>query len=409
MAPQTRWRLLGWALIVWGLANSAYLLTRTWGLLADRGPGTIDVCSAMFGTGCDATLLSESSWQLGIPLAGWGLVFYCTLAALLGLAWWLGTAFKVEATLAALVIALLGACASLILAVVMLAGWAPFCPLCLVIHAINLTLAPIFRRSSGRTTRELFQVAKAGLAYLVGREPEGLNDAPWKVVGFLAAGLVAVVAYQWIYVESALRRAAAANDPKPVDVLRAYQSSPKQDLTVDVDDARLGPADAPVQLVVFMSFQCPACAEFANELRPLRAEFGDKLCIVVKHFPLGKSCNPALKTDKQLRACEAALAAEAARRQGQFWPVHDALFQTDLEAAGDTFVRIAEQTSLDLPRFNTDRAAPETAAKVRADIELATRLGVSETPAVFLNEHRLPRFGPAILRVLIAHEMQMHP
>jgi Protein-disulfide isomerase len=409
MAPQTRWRLLGWALIVWGLANSAYLLTRTWGLLADRGPGTIDVCSAVFGTGCDATLLSESSWQLGIPLAGWGLVFYCTLAGLLGLAWWLGAAFNVEATLAALVIALLGACASLILAAVMLAGWAPLCPLCLVIHVINLALPPILWRSGGRTTRELFQVAKAGMAYLVGRESEGMTDAPWKVVGFLAAGLVAVVAYQWIYVESALRRAAAANDPKPADVLRAYLSSPKQDLPIDADDARLGPADAPVCLVVFMSFQCPACAEFAKELRPLRAEFGDKLCIVVKHFPLGRACNPALKTDKQPRSCEAALAAEAARRQDQFWPVHDALFQADLEAAGDTLVRIAQEIGLDLPRFNADRAAPETAAKVRADIELATRLGVAETPAVFLNKHRLHRFSPAILRVLIAHELQAHP
>ncbi len=404
IAPENCWRLVGLTLTGLGLVVSGYLLMRTWGLLAERGPGVIDVCSAVFGTGCDATLLSASSWQLGIPLAGWGVVFYCTLAGLQVLASWLGAAFKGEATLAALLIAILGAGISVVLAAGMLAGWAPLCPLCMVVHANNLALVPILKRSCGRTTRELLQAAGSGLKYLVGREPQGMTDAPWKVVGFIAAGLIAVVAYQWVFIETALWRAAATADPQPAEVLRAYRSTPKQDLSIDADDARLGPADAPVQLIVFLSFQCPACGTFAKELRPLSEEFGDKLCVAIKHFPLGTACNPALQTDKQPRSCEAALAAEAARRQGQFWPIHDALFESDLEAGDGALVRIAQSIGLDMARFEADRAAPLALAKVKRDIEIATRLGVTETPAVFLNGRRVHHFIPAALRVIITQE-----
>jgi protein-disulfide isomerase/uncharacterized membrane protein len=390
------------------LAVSLYLLWRTWGLLADRGPGWFDVCSAVFGRGCDATLLAEPSWQLGIPLAGWGLVFYSTLAGLLVLAWWLGEAFKLEATLAALLIAVLGACASVILAAVMFAGWAPLCPLCLVVHLINLALVPVLMRLTGRTSRELLQAARAGLKYLAGGETDAATDAPWKVVGFITAGLVAVVAYQWVFVETALRRAAAAGEAQPAEVLRAFQAAPQQELPVDADDPRLGSADAPVQLVVFISFQCPGCAALAGEIRQLRDEFGDKLCVVLKHYPLGTACNPAVRVDQQPRSCEAARAAEAARRQDRFWPVHDALLQADLDAP-DVLVRIAKQTELELQQFEADRASPATLAKVSKDIELATRLGVAETPAVFLNGRRLRWLSPATMRLLITHELQMRP
>ena len=109
MKSGARWRLLCLTLIGLGLVVSVYLLARTFTLMVGGGPEAIDVCSAVFGASCDAALLSPTSRQLGIPLAGWGFVYYGTLACLLVLAWALGEAFELPATLGALLLAAAGA------------------------------------------------------------------------------------------------------------------------------------------------------------------------------------------------------------------------------------------------------------------------------------------------------------
>ena len=65
----------------------------------------VDICSALFGTGCDETLQSRTAVQLGLPLAGWGLIYYGTLASLLLLGWAMGDAFQFEASLTACLLA----------------------------------------------------------------------------------------------------------------------------------------------------------------------------------------------------------------------------------------------------------------------------------------------------------------
>ena len=103
--PTMRWRGLCAVLILVGSLLSGYLLFRTFTLLAQGAGGAPDVCSAVFGLGCDATLLGAGSWRLGSPLAGWGLVYYAALGCLLSLGWTLKDAFEAEATLGALVLA----------------------------------------------------------------------------------------------------------------------------------------------------------------------------------------------------------------------------------------------------------------------------------------------------------------
>ena len=108
MTSTARRRMLCLSLLGLGSLVSAYLLARSFALVATRVSDAIDVCSAIFGTGCDEALLSAASWQLGIPLAGWGVVYYVTLACLLVMAWALGEAFELEATLGALLLSAAG-------------------------------------------------------------------------------------------------------------------------------------------------------------------------------------------------------------------------------------------------------------------------------------------------------------
>src|SRR5262249_48828739 len=120
---------------------------------------------------------------------------------------------------------------------------------------------------------------------------------------------------------------------------------------------------------------------------------------------LSSICNPALTDDRHPRACEAAWAGESARRQGHFWAFHDTLFAADLNSLQVTFEGIARQAGLDLGLFNADRARDETRAKVKADIELGIRLGVGETPTIFVNGRRAPDVRGQTLHLLIMSEM----
>ena len=406
MTATGRRRSLCLTLISLGLAVSGYLLARTFALMLDQAPDSFDLCSAIFGTGCDAALLSDTSWVLGIPLAGWGVVYSASLLCLLILAWALGEAFEREATLGAVVLAAAGAVGSLYLTAIVLAGRAPLCPLCMVVHGINLLLVPALARLSERTVGQLLQDLRNGGKYVRGGRTDAPREARWKTVGFVTTALVAVVLYQWVLVESERRVHAADGAFDPAQALAAYASTPRQDIPLDPDDPRIGSSDAPVRLVVFSSFQCPGCRAFAQEMRHLADRYVDELTITFKHFPLETACNAAASFDKHPRSCEAAWAAEAAHRQGGFWPFHDALFATSLDASDETINRIALKTGLDLAQFEVDRRSEATLAKVRADCELGNRLGVDATPSLYLNGRRIRRASRRTLELLIDQELK---
>ena len=402
-----RLRFLCLTLIALGLAVSGYLLSRHLALASAGAQDGLDVCSALFGTGCDAALRSAVSIQFGIPLAGWGVVYYTTLAVFLLLAWVFGKSFKFEATLAALVLSVVAALAGVGLVVTMLVGQFPFCPLCAVVHTINLVLVFPLKRMTGRPIPQLLKALAEGGMYLLAGKTADPAQARWKLLGFFTVALSSVVLYQWVVIETMPQEVAEASQSDDQEVLATYQESPRQVIPIDVDDPRLGPSHAPIQLVVFSDFRCPSCRSFSDRASHLARRFRENLQIVFKHFPLGKACNRSVIRNFHPRSCEAAWAAEAARRQGRFWSFHDALFSSDLTSGQNTVSQIAKALMLDLQRFEADRNAEATMAKVKGDVELGIRLGVNSTPAVFLNGRRVYDFGTEMLEFLITLELQV--
>ena len=115
-------RVLCLSLIAAGAALSLYLLLRHFALVVS--PESIDtgICSSVFGKGCDETLTSPLSYLLGIPLAGWGVVYFGMLPALLGLGWTIGGNQALETSIVAVGISLVGALLSIVLATTFLLG-----------------------------------------------------------------------------------------------------------------------------------------------------------------------------------------------------------------------------------------------------------------------------------------------
>ncbi|MEA2281077.1 MAG: hypothetical protein QOK21_1684 [Solirubrobacteraceae bacterium] len=85
------------------------------------------------------------------------------------------------------------------------------------------------------------------------------------------------------------------------------------------------------------------------------------------------------------RAHAAACAAEAADRQGAFWPMHDALFADQAHLEDPHLWARAERLGLEVERFDADRRDPAIAERVRASLRAGIRAGVATTPTLFLD------------------------
>ncbi|HLK61458.1 MAG TPA: thioredoxin domain-containing protein [Chthonomonadaceae bacterium] len=134
----------------------------------------------------------------------------------------------------------------------------------------------------------------------------------------------------------------------------------------------LGERNSPYTLVEFADYQCPPCRAASQELPELLTRYRGKLRFSFRNYPL---------TNLHLLAMSAAIAAEAAREQHQFWPMHDALMQGDLDASAIT--GLVSRLHLDRSRY--DQACQTSAKKrVEDDMKLADRFNLSSTPTFVL-------------------------
>jgi protein-disulfide isomerase len=140
----------------------------------------------------------------------------------------------------------------------------------------------------------------------------------------------------------------------------------------------LGSKDAPVMLVEFADYECPYCQKVAPAIKKLQEDFGGKLAVAYKDFPLPMHAH----------AEKAAEAARCAGKQGQFWAFHDELFRSK-ELDVDQLKAQARALKLDAAAFNKCLDGGETAAAVQQDREQGLRLGLSGTPSFFVNGHFL--------------------
>jgi protein-disulfide isomerase len=139
-------------------------------------------------------------------------------------------------------------------------------------------------------------------------------------------------------------------------------------------------------VLVYGDYECPYCAALEARLRDAAA----RVCF--RHFPV-RSSHP--------RAHAAACAAEAAARQGAFWPMHDALFADQGRLEDPHLWARAERLGLDVARFDADRRSDAVAERVRADFRAGVRAGVATTPTVFVDGQAFPgRPGPELWALL---------
>ncbi len=112
--------------------------------------------------------------------------------------------------------------------------------------------------------------------------------------------------------------------------------------------------------------------------------YGDKVRIVWKHFPL----------DMHQDAPLAALASMAALEQGKFWEFHDKVFASQPNIQRQYLVQYAKDLGIDAKRFEAAIAGSHGKPAIDADVAEAKTLGVTGTPAFFINGHFLSGSRP---------------
>ncbi|GAA1739847.1 hypothetical protein GCM10009809_39200 [Isoptericola hypogeus] len=148
--------------------------------------------------------------------------------------------------------------------------------------------------------------------------------------------------------------------------------------------------DEKAVLVEFLDFECEACRAFYPAVEEVRATQGDELTLAIRYFPIPSHAN----------STNAAVAVEAAARQGQLEAMYQRMYETQAEwgeqrdSQAHVFRGFAQDMGLDMEQYEADVADPEVAARVQRDFDAGRALGVQGTPTFFLDGKRLEVSSP---------------
>ena len=137
-----------------------------------------------------------------------------------------------------------------------------------------------------------------------------------------------------------------------------------------------GSEKTPVTIIEFSDFHCPYCKQVQPTLKRILSDYSGRVTLAYRDFPLDQLHPSARK---------AAEAARCANDQGKFWEFHDKLYGGGPDASPETLTRLAKETGLDVVAFQQCLAVSKHRPDIDRDIEEAASLGVSGTPAFFIN------------------------
>lgn len=150
---------------------------------------------------------------------------------------------------------------------------------------------------------------------------------------------------------------------------------------INDDDHVMGGVEASVQFIVYSDFECPYCAQFSGTIKKIKDTFGDSIIIAFRHFPLSK----------HRKALLASIASECAAEQGEFWEMHDKIFEDNKNGnlEKEQFVKDAEDIGLDADEFSICLDDEKYKDKIEAQIAEGKSAGVLGTPNIFVNGQTL--------------------
>lgn len=209
---------------------------------------------------------------------------------------------------------------------------------------------------------------------------------------------------------NALRRAVdelAATHPQPataaadhpiggIDKLFAdWRAQPRVDIPPTPPDRTMGPANAPVRVVVFAELLQDGFGDADAVIRQMVATRGD-VRYELRYLPFDRACNPVVRVKSPFEnGCLAARAAEAAGLLGgaeSCWAAVDWIHAQRASFSAQSLDALGQAIGMEPRQLMQQANSPDARAAVAADTALAARLKLSRVPSVFINGHLVPRW-----------------
>jgi protein-disulfide isomerase len=213
---------------------------------------------------------------------------------------------------------------------------------------------------------------------------ESKSSLPFIIIGVVLVAVIAAVVLM-----SRTSGTGAPTPPTPVPASGANSGvNPVQQTRAPQPGAASpwakGGATARVTLEEFSDFQCPACGGLEPGLRRVVKDYGDRVQLIFRNFPLAM----------HKYAFQASRAAEAAGQQGKFWEMHDMIYDNQKEWSDSMEPRVqfeayASRLGLDVQRFKADMERQDLADRIKADYARGLSLNVKGTPTIYLNGREL--------------------
>jgi len=181
--------------------------------------------------------------------------------------------------------------------------------------------------------------------------------------------------------ELLVERAEASRQAEFGEELRAGKTidvrldPPRVEVAIPASAPTMGAASAPVTIVEFTDYQCPFCHRAQSTIEEVLKRYEGKVRFVHLDFPL----------DSHPGAVPAARAARCAGQQGRFWEYHKSLMSSPGSLDTKDLTGRAARLNLDGSRFAACIGSDDLDDAIRSDLEQGAALGVTGTPAYFIN------------------------
>lgn len=162
---------------------------------------------------------------------------------------------------------------------------------------------------------------------------------------------------------------------KEANVEISLAEPPLKRKQVEVKGPSRGPETAKVTIVEFSDFQCPFCSKAHDTIEEVMQAYAGKVRLVFRHFPL----------EFHKEAPKAAEASACANEQGKFWEYHDVLFKNQQKLQVPQLKEHAGAVGLDAAKFADCLDSGRHAQLVKDDMAAGQKVGVTGTPAFFIN------------------------
>ena len=172
---------------------------------------------------------------------------------------------------------------------------------------------------------------------------------------------------------------------------------PKAPTVVIKTDGRpeRGAKQAKVTLVEFADYQCPHCKAAGESIDKVLKAFDGKVKLVFLDFPI----NPS---GVSLSVAHGAVCAD---EQGKYWDYHDKAYSSQRDLSMESPLKLARELKLNEAKFQACMASTKPKDRVAQDRAEGERLGLTGTPAIFINGRRVRSYEEDDLKKAVSEAL----